>query len=163
MKRQSRLAVTSMRLHLLLVFCLLFGMVMLSINAVSAVARTIYVEAEKEAVENLSLKVDDEVSGRISVIGDSSDDIDFFITDPGENVVVQHEKVSVQDFRFKASREGTYTLHFDNTFSTERKTVTFNYDVRHYIFGIPQEDFLVFMVMIVGMIGLVLFVAVSRP
>ncbi|MFQ6068870.1 MAG: emp24/gp25L/p24 family protein [Candidatus Bathyarchaeia archaeon] len=136
---------------------------MLSIYTVSAVSRTIYVDAEQEEVENISLKVDDEVSGRISVIGDSSDDIDFYITDPDGDVIVQHEKVSVQDFRFTASKEGTHKLHFDNTFSTDRKTVTFNYDVRHYIFGIPQEDFLVFLVMIVAIIGLVLFVAMSRP
>ncbi|MFQ6074283.1 MAG: emp24/gp25L/p24 family protein, partial [Candidatus Bathyarchaeia archaeon] len=87
----------------------------------------------------------------------------FYVTDPDGNVIVQHEKVSVQDFGFTASKEGTYKLHFDNTFSAETKTVTFNYDVRHFIFGIPQEDFLVFMVMIVAMIGLVLFVALSRP
>jgi protein ERP2 len=136
---------------------------MLGINAVSAVSRTIYVDAGQNEVESISLKVNDEVSGRISVIGGSNDDIDFYITDPDGEAIMQKERVSVKDFRFTASKEGTYKLHFDNSFSTDRKTVTFNYDVRHFIFGIPQEDFLVFMIMIVALIGLILFVAMSRP
>lgn len=152
-----------MRVHLLLVFCCLFGIFMLSINAVSAVSQTIYVDAEQEKVESVNLKVDDEVSGRISVVGGTNNDIDFNITDPDGEAVVPKERVSVKDFRFSASKEGTYRLHFDNSFSTEAKTVSFNYDVRHYIFGIPQEDFLVFVVMIVAVIGLVLFAAMSRP
>jgi hypothetical protein len=152
-----------MKVRFLLSFSLLFSMFMLSINAVSAVSRTIYVDAEQEKVESISLKVNDEVSGKISVIGDSDNAIDFYITGPDGEAVVPKERVSVKAFRFTASKEGTYKLHFDNSFSTDRKTVTFNYDVRHYIFGIPQEDFLVFMVMIVALIGLVLFVAMSRP
>lgn len=154
---------TRMRVHFLFAFCLILGVFIISINAVSAVSRTIYVDAEQEKVESISLKVDDEVSGRISVIGDSNNDIDFYITDPNGEAVVPKERVSVKDFRFTASKEGTYRIHFDNSFSTERKTVSFNYDVRHYIFGIPQEDFLVFVVMIVAVIGLLVFVALSRP
>lgn len=152
-----------MRVHFLLLSCLLFGTFMININAVNAVSQTISVDAGREEVKNIDLKVDAEVSGRISVIGDSNDDINFYISDPDGEAVVPKERVSVKDFRFTASKEGTYKLHFNNSFSTERKTVTFNYDVRYYIFGIPQEDFLVFVVMIVAVIGLVLFAAMSRP
>lgn len=152
-----------MRCRFLPAYCFLLSVFMLGINAVSAVSRTIYVDAGQNEVESISLKVNDEVSGRISVIGGSNDDIDFYITDPDGEAIMQKERVSVKDFRFTASKEGTYKLHFDNSFSTDRKTVTFNYDVRHFIFGIPQEDFLVFMIMIVALIGLILFVAMSRP
>lgn len=136
---------------------------MLNTSAVSAVSQTISVDAGKEEVKNIDLKANAEVSGRISVVGDSSNDINFSVTDPDGNAVVQPQKVSVKDFRFTAPKEGTYKLHFDNTFSTEDKTISFNYDVRYYILGIPQEHFLVFVVMIVAMIGLALFVALSRP
>ncbi len=151
-----------MRVSFLLAFCILLGIFMLSINAVSAVSRTISVDAGEEKVESVSLKLDDEVSGRVSVVGGSNNDIDFYITDPNGDAVVPKERISVKDFSFSASKEGTYKLQFDNSFSTDPKTVTFNYDVRHYIFGIPQEGFLVFVVMIVAVIGLVLFVALSR-
>lgn len=150
-------------MRFLLLCCFILGIFMLNINTVIAVSRTIYVEAGKEKVESISLKVEDEVSGRISVIGDSSDGINFYVTDPDGKIVVQYKNATVKDFRFTASQEGTYKLHFDNSLSTDRKTITFNYDVRHYIFGIPQEDFLVFVVMIVALIGLILFVAMSRP
>ena len=152
-----------MRRHTIFLFCLLFGVSMLTINMTHAVSRTVSVAPGEEEVENIGLKVADEVSGKISVVGDSSDDINFFITDPDGKVVVSFNRVSLTSFRFKASKEGIYTLHFDNTFSAEPKTVTFNYDVRHYIFGIPQEDFLVFIVMIVAVAGLILFVALSHP
>ncbi len=151
-----------MKVRFLLVFCLFLSIFMLSINAVGAVSRTISVDAGQEKVEDISLKVDDEVSGKISVVG-GSNKIDFSITDPSGEAIVPTERVSVKDFRFTASKEGTYTLHFDNSFSTDHKTVTFNYDVRHYIFGIPQEDFLLFLIMIVAVVGLVLFVRLSRP
>jgi len=152
-----------MRVPLLFLFCFLFCAFVLNVSLVAAVSRTIYVDAGQEIVENISLNADDEVSGRISVIGGSSDGINFYITDPDGKIVAQHKNATVKDFRFTAAKEGTYKLHFDNSLSTDRKTVTFNYDVRHFIFGIPQEDFLVFIVMIVALIGLVLFVAMSRP
>jgi len=152
-----------MKVRFLLMFCFILGIFMLNVNAVFAVSRTIYVEAGKEKVESIGLKAEDQVSGKISIVDDSGDGINFYVTDPDGNVIVQHEKTTVENFRFTASKEGIYKLHFDNSFSTSRKTVTFNYDVRHYIFGIPQEDFLVFVVMTVALIGLVLFVAMSRP
>ncbi|MFB0514785.1 MAG: hypothetical protein ACETVQ_04325, partial [Candidatus Bathyarchaeia archaeon] len=79
---------TRMRVHLYIVFCFLFGIFMLNIDAVSAVSRTIYIDAGQDEVENISLKVDAEVSGGISVIGDSSNDIDFYIADPDGEAVV---------------------------------------------------------------------------
>ncbi len=154
---------TRMKAQFLFLSCLLFSMSVLSIKTVEAASRTISVEAGKEEIENISLKAEDETKGRISVLGGSDNDIDFSITGPNGEAVVSKERVSTMDFRFTASKEGLYTLHFDNSFSTERKTVTFNYDVRHYIFGIPQEDFLVFVIMIVAVIGLLLFAAMSRP
>lgn len=154
---------TRMKAQFLFLSCLLLSMSVLSIKTVEAVSHTISVEAGKEEIENISLKVEDEAKGRLSVLGGSDNDIDFSITGPNGEAVVSEERVSTMDFRFTASKEGLYALHFDNSFSTERKTVTFNYDVRHYIFGIPQEDFLVFVIMIVAVIGLLLFAAMSRP
>jgi hypothetical protein len=141
----------------------LLGMLLLNITVVSAVSRTIRLDAEEEKVEGISLRAEDEVSVSISVIGDSDDGINVYVTDPAGKVIVQFENTNIENFRFKASKEGAYKLHFDNSFSTSPKTVTFNDDVRHYIFGIPQEDFLVLIVMITALIGILLFVTLSRP
>lgn len=152
-----------MRASFLLPSCFLFVVLMLNISCVNAFSQTFSVDAGQQEVRNVDLKVDDEVFGRISVIGGSSSDIDFYVTEPDGNVIVKHEKVSVKDFSFTVSKEGTHKLFFDNTFSTGAKTISFNYDVRHFIFGIPQEGFLVFVVVIVGVIGLALFTVLSRP
>jgi hypothetical protein len=151
-----------MKTRLLLSF-FFFVILVLNVNMVLAVSRTIHLDAGEEKAEEVYLKVEDEVSGRISVVGDSNDGINFYVEDPNGNVIVLYENASIEDFRFKASKEGIHKLRFDNTFSTSPKTVTFNYEVRRFIFGIPQEDFLVLVVMITALIGILLFVTLSRP
>jgi len=135
----------------------------LGISVVDAVSQTVHIEAGEKKTESIYLREDSVVAGKLSVIGDSNSQIDFYITGPNEEIIVPKERVSVKDFRFTATKEGTYTLNFDNSFSPERKTVTYNYDVRRYIFGMPQEDFLVLLVMIIAAVGVILFVAISRP
>jgi hypothetical protein len=135
----------------------------LNTSIVNAVSRTIRIEAGEKKTESVYLNANSVISGKLNVIGDSNSEIDFYITGPDGKTVLSKERITVKNFRLTAAKEGTYTLHFDNSFSTERKTVTYNYDVRHYIFGMPQEDFLVLLVMIIATIGIVLFVAISRP
>ena len=59
--------------------------------------------------------------------------------------------------------DGDHQLHFDNSLSTvNRKTVSLNYDVIHYIIGLPQEQFLLIVIAVVAVVGLVLY-AVLMP
>jgi hypothetical protein len=158
------MTVIGMKLRFLLILYIILGMfLVLNAYIANAVSRTIHVEAGKKETESIHLTVDSVVSGKLSVIGESENEIDFYVSDPDGKIILPKERVSVKNFRFKAAKDGTYVLHFDNTFSAESKTVTYNYDYRRYIFGMPQEDFLVFLIMIVATIGLILFVAVSRP
>jgi hypothetical protein len=153
-----------MKVRFLFLSCILLSVLfVLSTSIVDAVSQTVRIEAGQKKTKSIYLRVDSVVKGKLSVIGDSNSQIDFYITGPSEEIVVPKERVSVKDFRFTATKEGTYTLHFDNSFSTKRKTVTYNYDVRRYIFGMPQEDFLVILVMIIAAVGIILFVAISRP
>lgn len=153
-----------MKLRFLIVLYISLGLfLVLDSYIANAVSRTIHVEAGRKETESIHLKVDTVVSGKLSVIGESENEIDFYVSDPDGKIILPKERVSVKNFRFKAAKDGAYVLHFDNTFSAESKAVTYNYDYRRYIFGMPQENFLVFLVMIVATIGLVLFVAVLRP
>jgi hypothetical protein len=153
-----------MKTRFLLLFCILSSVfLVLNTSIVNAVSRTIRIEAGEKKTESVYLNVNSVISGKLNAIGDSNSEIDFYITGPDGKTVLSKERITVKNFRLTAAKEGTYTLHFDNSFSTERKTVTYNYDVRHYIFGMPQEDFLVLLVMIIATIGIVLFAAISRP
>lgn len=153
-----RLKASSVALFsLLALFCsLLMGVVL-------ATAETIYVPAGQSVVRSIDLNAEDEVSGRITVVGsDESKDINFTVTGPNGLVVLPTVKVIVTNFKFSASEKGTYRFVFDNSLSLVDKTVSFNYDVRHYWFGLPQEFVLMLIVVFVGVLGLTLYAMMSK-
>lgn len=142
---------------LLVVFCSLLTSVVL------ATAETFSVSAGQTVVRSIDLNAEDEVSGRISVVGnDESTDINFTVTGPNGQIVSPIIKVTVINFKFNASEKGTYRLVFDNSLSMVGKTVSFNYDVRHYWFGLPQEFVLMLIVVFVGVLGLAVYAMMSK-
>jgi hypothetical protein len=132
-------------------------------GGVLATAETISVQAEKTVVRSIDLNAEDEVSGRITVVGDDeSKDINFTVVGPNELIVSPTMKMTVANFKFSASEKGTYRVVFDNSLSLVDKTVSFNYDVRHYWFGMPQEFVLMLIVVFVGVLGLVIYAMMSK-
>jgi len=130
---------------------------------VQATAETIPVSAGQTGVRNIDLNAEDEVSGKITVVGnDESSDINFTVIGPNDQIVSPTMKVIVTDFKFSASQKGTYRLVFDNSQSLVDKTVSLNYDVKHYWFGLPQEFVLMLIVVFVGVLGLVVYAMMSK-
>jgi len=138
----------------------LFGS--LSTSVVLSTAETISVPAGQKVVRSIDLNAEDEVSGRITVVGDESNDINFTVVGPNGLVVLPTMTVTVNNFKFSASEKGAYRLFFDNSLSLVDKTVSFNYDVRHYWFGMPQEFVLMLIVVFVGVLGLTVYAMMSR-
>jgi hypothetical protein len=138
-----------------LLICLLVGTSM-------ATAETITVPAGQIISRNVNLNAEDEVSGRISVLGGESEGVNFTVTGPSDQVVLPSQRVIVADFKFSASEKGTYLFIFDNSLSSVDKTVSFNYDVKHYWFGMPQEVFLMIIVVLVGALALVVYAMASK-
>ncbi|MBI2172018.1 MAG: emp24/gp25L/p24 family protein [Chloroflexi bacterium] len=67
----------------------------------------------------LQLNVSNRVVGQLDIQGGSGNDVKFTVFDPFSTVVVNAGIVSGQKgFSFIASVPGTYTLRFDNSFST---------------------------------------------
>lgn len=142
---------------LLALFCFLLTSVVL------ATAETISVSAGQTVDRNIDLNAEDEVSGRITVIGnDESRDINFTVTGPSGQIVSATMKVTVTNFKFSASEKGTYRFIFDNSQSTVDRTVSFNYDVKHYWFGLPQEFVLMLIVVFIGVLGLVIYAMMTK-
>jgi len=152
-----RLKASGVALFSLLV---LFGSLLTSV--VLATAETISVSAGKTVVRNIDLNVEDEVSGRITVVGDESKDINFTVVGPNSQTVLPTQMVRVTNFKFSASEKGTYRFVFDNSLSLVDKTVSFNYDVRHYWFGLPQEFVLMLIVVFVGVLALIVYAMASK-
>jgi len=111
----------------------------------------------------LSLQQTDGVSGSFSTVSDDGTGVNFYVTDPYNNTVLHYDDVLQRSFSFTAEVEGNFQLHFDNSLSAAyRKTVSLNYDVTHYIMGLPQEQFLMIVIVAVAVIGLMLY-AVLMP
>ena len=96
-------------------------------------------------------------------MSDDGTGINFYVTNPYNNTILHYDDVLQRSFSFTTEVEGDFQLHFDNSLSAAyRKTVSLNYDVTHYILGLPQEQFLMIIIVAVAVIGLMLY-AVLMP
>jgi len=146
----------------IVVFFLLALFSSLSMGQVLATAETIPVPAGQTMVRSVDLNSEDEVSGRVTVVGGESKYINFTVVGPNNQIVCPTQSVTMINFKFSASETGTYNFVFDNSQSTIDKTVSLNYDVKHYWFGLPQEFVLMLIVVFVGVLALVIYAMASK-
>lgn len=127
-------------------------------SSANAYSETIELPGRHEEKRTVNLNAEDVVSGRVAIVGEA---VNFSISDPENSIILHYTLTNPTDFRFTASKAGTYNFHFENWFSDETKFVSLNYNVQHYIFGFPQEYFLLFVVIGLALVAVVVFVAMS--
>jgi hypothetical protein len=115
-----------------------------------------------EVTKSLSLAVDDHVLIRFTVAGASESSINFYMTYPN-GTEINFGNVSNFNYSFVCDAEGEYALHFSNVGSSEDKLVTLDYEISHYIFGIPQMLFLAMIIVIVCVIAVAVFIFMGKP
>lgn len=142
-----------------MLFLLIAGLVACSVEAGT---ETFSVPPETEVTKPLNLQEDDRVAIGFTVVGQTTSALDFYITDPSGNIVIQHESAGQRSFSLHAKTSGIYTFHFDNSNFLEEKMVTLNYDVQHYILGIPQTFFYVLVIAVISVIGIAFFVLLGK-
>lgn len=121
------------------------------------------IQPQKEHVTTLSLQETDRVSGSFSVVSDDETGINFYVNDPQNKTNLRFDSVKQKSFSFVADSTGNYQLHFDNSVSSSySKTVALNYNMIHYIMGMPQEQFLFLVVAAVALIGILAY-AILMP
>ena len=136
----------------------LFAAFVLTCGLVNAYSVTFSLPAgEEDGTKSVSMNAGDEISGHVTVIPSA---INFSISNPDGDVFLNYSGTQI-DFRFTASKTGTYTFYFNNTLSDEDKSVTFNYNVQHYIFGFPQEYVILFAIVGLSLVAVVVFIAMS--
>jgi hypothetical protein len=121
-------------------------------------------KAGGEVTHPINLITEDRVLIQLKVIGttaDSSHNLLFSISFPNGTVKDFGERGNF-NYNFICDAEGEYTLNFTNTDQTESKLVTLNYEIDHYIFGIPQMLFMVILIAVVSMVGVAVFIGLSR-
>ena len=100
----------------------------------------------------MNLNAGDRVYGSISVSGGSANDIDFWVIDPVGAVIRNYGRVRYgASFDFTASREGAYTMIFDNSFSVfGSKQIALTYNVESQsLFITPTWLWLIVVLMII--------------
>ncbi|MEM2506197.1 MAG: emp24/gp25L/p24 family protein [Nitrososphaeria archaeon] len=136
---------------------LLFRLVQLTLAATESFT----VRGGEEATRVLKLKVDDHVIITFSVTGGDSA-IHFYLACPN-GTVRDFGDVGYFRYSFVCNLEGDYVLHFSNIGSSSDLIVTLNYEVEHYIFGIPQMLFLTIVIAIVCVAMVAVFILMSKP
>ena len=127
-----------------------------------AATLSISLKQGEEVIQPISLVVEDRVLIQVKVIGASSSSrIQFSMACPNGTVQNFGEVV---DFTtgFVCDLEGEYRLNFTNTDQSENILVTLNYNIDHFIFGIPQTLFLVLLIGVVSVVSVAVFIGLSR-
>jgi len=146
-------------------FAALILSVSLSIFIVITIAdnASFTVQPQREHIIILNLHETDSISGSLSVVSDDESGINFYINGPDNKTILKYNNVKQRSFSFTANATGDYELHFDNSVSAfYSKTVSLNYNITRYIFGMPQEQFLFLVIAAVAVIGIIAY-AVLMP
>lgn len=130
----------------------------------AATTSSFYVKPGEDVTRFLDLSADDQVLIKFSVVwGAEANTIGFSIVSPNGTVTDLGNQGTL-NYSFTCIEKGEYTLHFINN-EAETKLVSLEYKIDHNVFGIfgmtPSLFWLVF-VAVICIVGIVVFVALSK-
>jgi len=136
-------------------------------GAGQAIVTTLTVKSGEEVTYAVKLVTDDRVLIQFSVVaefavGEASHTVHSWIVSSDNVTLRDFGKTGQASYSFVCEVEGQYTLHFVNNELTADKRVTLNYEIDHYIFGIPQMLFMVLIIALVSVVGVAAFVLLAR-
>ena len=122
---------------------LLIGIIFIAslINISNAATMSMTVPSGEEINRKINLAVDDRVIIQFTVIGQKNSLISFSLVCPNATEITFGE-VGVFRHSFMSDAKGEYVMRFVNNDTNESKLLTLNYDIEHYMFGMPQLFFL---------------------
>jgi len=147
---------TRLLLRVLVILALLSALMGLC----QAVITSLIVKGGEEVTHPISLIVEDRVLIQYKVVGGNVNALQFSINLPNGTV---RDFGGSGDFSYSfiCDYEGEYVLQFVNTDQTEMY-VTLDYEVQHYIFGIPQMLFMTIIIVLACVIGVAAFVLMGK-
>jgi hypothetical protein len=132
---------------------IIISLIVILTSTVYAIPESINVEPHKEITRTIDLATGDRTSITVKVLGPAPSTIHFYMVLPN-GTTDDRGDLSECELSFSTDVKGECQLHFDNVNSSNTQLVTLNYDVEHFIFGIPQMIFLLIVITV-----LLLFVA----
>ena len=136
--------------------------ILLLLPASKATVESFTVSAGQEETRALDLASEDHVQIRFTVTGRTTNVLDFYLTDPDENIMVTFNNTGSVSYAFVCSQQGQYTLHFSNIASADDKFVSLDYEIDHYTFGMPQMLFLTIIIAFICVAMVAVFIRMSK-
>lgn len=124
-------------LHLPVVIAL----IVIVANIAQAATQSFNVEAGKDVEEIIELQASDTLSMSLQVTAVESSKLHFYIILPN-STIIDYGDTNQLTIELSTKVDGECKLHFDNSHSESAKLITINYNIEHYIFGVPQMLFL---------------------
>jgi hypothetical protein len=143
-------------------FLLIIMILGILVRYASATATQFTVLGGKERTVTVNLATEDHVLIRFTVVGQSENTIDFYLADPHENVTAEFSKKGSVSYTFVCGEGGKYVMHFSNAFSSEDKLITLEYEIEHYLFGLPQMLFMVLVVAVICVAAVAVFILMGK-
>jgi hypothetical protein len=143
-------------------FILIIALSAIFVQSAKATAMNLIVQGGQEVTRTLDLVAEDHVLIRFTVLGQSARTLRFHISYPNETSI-EFGEVGEFSYSFICDAEGEYVLHFSNKDSAEEKRVALDYEVQHYIFGVPQMLFLTVIIVLVCVGAVAAFVLMGKP
>jgi len=129
---------------------------------VRATTMSFTVPAGQDITRTMTLVTDDHVTIEFAVTGQTTSTLDFYIIDTNGTVTQSYPHIGNVNIDFVCSDAGNYTMHFSNIGSTEDKLVSLDYEIQHYIFGMPEMQFMTILIATLCLLMAAVFIAVGR-
>jgi hypothetical protein len=113
-----------------------------------------------ELTHPVNLILEDRVLIQFKAVGGTANTVRFVLNFPN-GTVKDFGKSGDFSYSFVCDSEGEYGLNFTNNEEGDI-LVTLNYEVDHYIFGMPQMLFMVIVIAVISMVGVAVFVGLSK-
>lgn len=142
----------------------LFLAILLAVIPQGAMATTtnFTVHAGEEITKKIILAVEDHVLIQFTVVGPPENALNFSMVYP-DGTLKDFGVVGDFSYRFVCDAEGEYVLRFSNLHSSIEKLVTLDYEVEHYILGIPQMFLLTIIIASLCVAAVAVFVLMGKP
>ena len=119
---------------------------------------TYQVPPQQQQIIPITLNSGDSASGSLVVNGRGN--VDFWISDPQGNNVTTYSGQT--EFSLDANTSGTFAFHIFNLSTDASVSVTLNYNVVYEIFGMPQEMFILLVIVGVALLMIIVWATMSK-
>ena len=143
--------------YLVLLLCIFLG----TLNLSKASTGSFIVEAGKELAYPIDVSSGDRIQLNFITTGDPNSNFHFSLAFPNSTILDLGE-VDKYSISFTSDASGKCELIFNNTISSQPTFIALNYEVEHYILGIPQMIFLLIVIVVLAIVIMTGYVIMGK-